>query len=219
MEVRNVNFSEVLVEKRRMGQSESSSSSTSSFKFPRSGGGSASFALQRCESVGSMRDKRAPLTPRGTGKSPVFLSASDELSLLRRATKAWEQGNVGEIQSCETQIRVRLMDPAKEKRESLEQEVILLRQRLESNASEMARLKSTAAIQEAFDDAASESGSESSACDEGDFADDDLDTQNNDQCNSIDDMALTKKKGDVAMAPTNKKIDGFAAATPTQAVL
>ncbi|GBG33527.1 Hypothetical Protein FCC1311_097502 [Hondaea fermentalgiana] len=73
----------------------------------------------------------------------TYLTEDQELLLLRRAADAWEKKDISAITDCESEIRVKLLDPKKDSREALENEVMLLRQQLESKNSEMMRLKSS----------------------------------------------------------------------------
>mmetsp|Transcript_8249 Transcript_8249/g.20976 ORF Transcript_8249/g.20976 Transcript_8249/m.20976 type:complete len:255 (+) Transcript_8249:33-797(+) len=70
----------------------------------------------------------------------LTLSMQAELELLRRATKAWEEGDAATIEDVETEIRVKLINPAKAERSDLELEVLQLRQQLELSNRERLRL-------------------------------------------------------------------------------
>eukprot|EP00512_Aurantiochytrium_limacinum_P006966 CAMPEP_0171531722 /NCGR_PEP_ID=MMETSP0959-20130129/14235_1 /TAXON_ID=87120 /ORGANISM="Aurantiochytrium limacinum, Strain ATCCMYA-1381" /LENGTH=242 /DNA_ID=CAMNT_0012075545 /DNA_START=306 /DNA_END=1035 /DNA_ORIENTATION=+ len=65
----------------------------------------------------------------------------EDLELLSHLNSASEYSDDKAIHACEREIRVRLLDPTKDTRSRLEREVMLLRQQLESQSTELLKLR------------------------------------------------------------------------------
>jgi hypothetical protein len=71
---------------------------------------------------------------RGRAFAKLELETKEEIQLLRRAIEAWSDGSdSGAIHLIDSEIRTRLVNPALETREELEDEVTRLRHKLENS--------------------------------------------------------------------------------------
>jgi len=71
-----------------------------------------------------------------------LLSEDEEFQLLAKAAEAWEKNDFDAIADLESEIKIKLLDPKKEKdRINLEKEVLQLRKQLEQSQKQIKDLK------------------------------------------------------------------------------